>query len=149
VALDINQLDLVTHFNEMSDEELIIRCSSCSLTEIAQQIANTELEERGLVLPKTTTLNGSEISQNVDFTTVAQSFSPTDAYLIAGFLEAEGIPTIVADANFVQANSLLSIAVGGVRIQVPINFVTEAQKVIEAWERGDFALKDDDESYLE
>ena len=147
--MSIDQLDLAKHFNEMSDEELINRCNSGDLTEIAQQISNTELTERGLALPKPTTTAQSDISSDIHFTTVAQSFSPTDSYLIASLLEAQGIPAIVADANFVQAYSLLTIAVGGVRIRVPNDFVPAAQKVIEAWERGDFTLKDDDESYLE
>ena len=50
---------------------------------------------------------------------------------------------IVADANLVQTNSLWSIAVGGVRIRVPEMRVGEAEEVIAAFNRGDYALADD------
>jgi hypothetical protein len=94
-------------------------------------------------------------NQNTDeqsaanFTTVAQLLSPTDAYLLAGCLQAAGIAAVVADANLIQANYLLAIAVGGVRILVPTAHATEATAVIAAFHRGDYSLADDDESYRE
>lgn len=81
------------------------------------------------------------------FTTVAQLLSPTDAYLLAGCLQAAGIAAVVVDANLIQANYLLAIAVGGVRILVPTPRVVDAAAVIAAFHRGDYALADDDESY--
>jgi len=82
-----------------------------------------------------------------DFVTVARFFTPTDAHVVCACLEAAGIPALVADANLVQANSLWTTALGGVRLLVPSNFEAEAKAVIEAFERGDFALPDDDQSY--
>lgn len=79
-----------------------------------------------------------------DFVTVAQFLNPTDAHIVSMCLEAAGIPAIVADANLVQANSLWSIAVGGVRIRVPEARVEEAQEVIDAFNRGDYAIDDSD-----
>jgi len=79
-----------------------------------------------------------------DFVTVAQFLDPTDAHIMRSCLEAAGVPAIVADANMVQMHSLLSIAVGGVRIRVPESYVAEAKDVIEAFNRGDFALTDDE-----
>ncbi len=79
-----------------------------------------------------------------DFVTVAQILDPTDAHILRSCLEAAGIPAIVADANMVQMHSLLSIAVGGVRIRVPEKHLVEAEEVIEAFHRGDFALPDDE-----
>lgn len=81
--------------------------------------------------------------------TVAQLLSPTDGYLLAGCLQAAGIPAFVADANLIQANYLLAIAVGGVRILVPNDRASEAAAVIVAFNRGDYALADDDESCRE
>jgi len=81
------------------------------------------------------------------FATVAQLLSPTDAYLLAGCLQAAGIAAVVADANLIQANYLLAIAVGGVRILVPTAHASDAAAVIAAFNRGDYALADDDESY--
>ena len=147
--MNIDQTDLERNFREISDDELLSRCGSGNLTEIAQSVADAELVSRGMNFPMPTPSSECEIQYDIDFTTVAQTFIPTDAYLIAARLEAEGIPAIVADSNFVQANTLLAIAAGGVRVRVPVSFAAEAQKVIEALNRGDFALSDDDESYRE
>ncbi len=79
-----------------------------------------------------------------DFVTVAQILDATDAHIMRSCLEAAGIPAIIADANMVQMHSLLSIAVGGVRIRVPESHLAEAEEVIAAFHRGDFALSDDE-----
>lgn len=92
--------------------------------------------------------NTDEQARNAaSFTTVAQLLSPTDAYLLAGCLQAAGIAAVVADANLIQANYLLAIAVGGVRILVPSALAGDAAAVIAAFNRGDYALADDDQSY--
>lgn len=83
------------------------------------------------------------------FATVAQLLNPTEAYLLAGCLQAAGIAAVVADANLIQANYLLAIAVGGVRILVPTARASDAAAVIAAFNRGDYALADDDQSYRE
>ena len=79
-----------------------------------------------------------------DFVTVAQFLNPTDAHIVCSCLEAAGVPAVVADTNLVQMNSLWAIAMGGVRIRVPANRVKEAEEVIEAFNRGDFELPDDE-----
>lgn len=49
--MNTDRLNLVKHFQEMSDEELIGRCGSGTLTELAQSIAIEELAARGIELP--------------------------------------------------------------------------------------------------
>ena len=80
-----------------------------------------------------------------DFVTVAQFLNPTDAHIVCSCLEAAGVPAVVADANLMQMNSLWTVAFGGVRIRVPSTRATEAREVIDAFNRGDFALPDEDE----
>ena len=80
-----------------------------------------------------------------DFETVARFLDPTDAHIVTACLEAAGITALVADANLVQTNALWAIAAGGVRILVPARHAAEAKQVIAAFERGDFALPDDDD----
>lgn len=81
-----------------------------------------------------------------DFVTVAQFLNPTDAHIVCMCLEAAGIDAVVADANLVQTNSLWAVAVGGVRIRVTESRVAEAKEVIDAFNRGDFAIPEDDDS---
>ncbi len=80
-----------------------------------------------------------------DFVTVAQFLNPTEAHIVCSCLEAAGVPAVVADANLVQMNSLWAVAFGGVRIRVPSTRATEAKEVIDAFNRGDFALPEEDE----
>jgi len=52
---------------------------------------------------------------------------------------------IVADGNLTQTNSLLSIAVGGARVQVPVPYVAEAIAVMAALRSGAFALRENED----
>lgn len=78
-----------------------------------------------------------------DLFAVAKCLVPTDAYVLQGCLVASGIPAVVADANHVQADLLIAPALGGVRILVPAAYLDDARRVLDAFERGDFALGDD------
>lgn len=78
-----------------------------------------------------------------DMTTVARDLTPTDAHMLCACLAAAGVPATVADANLVQANALWSVAVGGAKLRVAADHVDEAKRVIDAFERGEFALDDD------
>jgi len=139
--------DLARRFKEIGDEELLSRYGSGTLNEIAQRVAAAEIASRGLELPKPISAARESGEYEGDFVTVAQFLNPTDAHIVCSRLEASGVPAVVADANLVQMNSLWAVAVGGVRIRVPENRVAEAKEVIEAFNRGDFALPDDGESH--
>jgi len=78
-----------------------------------------------------------------DLFIVARYLVPLDAALMQGCLEASGIPAVLADAHLMQADLLLAPALGGVRILVPASFVQQAQAVMEAFKRGEFALGED------
>ena len=77
-----------------------------------------------------------------DLFIVARYLVPMDATLMQGCLVASGIPAVLADAHLMQTDLLLAPALGGVRILVPSTYVQQAQSVLEAFERGDFALDD-------
>jgi Putative prokaryotic signal transducing protein len=80
-----------------------------------------------------------------DYEMVARFLAPLDAHVVCDCLKAAGVPALVADANLAQ---IYSIASGGARVLVPPSRVAEAQAVIAAFHRGDFALRDDDDSFL-
>ncbi|MGX4641990.1 putative signal transducing protein [Massilia sp. SYSU DXS3249] len=75
-----------------------------------------------------------------DLFIVARYLIPMEATLMQGCLEASGIPAVLADAHLMQTDLLLAPALGGVRILVPLTYIQQAQAVIEAFGRGDFAL---------
>jgi hypothetical protein len=83
-----------------------------------------------------------------DFEVAGRFLSPMDAHVVCDCLKAAGVPALVADANLGQTNALWAIALGGTRVLVPPSHRDEAQQVIAAFHRGDFALRDDDDSFL-
>jgi hypothetical protein len=78
-----------------------------------------------------------------DWQTLVTFFNPTEAFLLRGCLQAAGVPAVVADAQLVQTHSLLASAIP-VRVQVPERRFAEAEQVVAAFHRGDFALPDDE-----
>jgi hypothetical protein len=80
-----------------------------------------------------------------DLVIAARYYVPTDAHIVRGCLAAAGVPAVVVDDNLVQTNSLLTAAVGGVRVLVPESYLQQAGEVIAAFNRGDFTLKDDED----
>ena len=78
-----------------------------------------------------------------DWQTLTTVFSPTEAYLLRGVLQAAGVSASVADAHLVQAHGLLAPAIP-VRVQVPALCIEQGEAVLAAFERGDYGLSDDD-----
>jgi hypothetical protein len=78
-----------------------------------------------------------------DLLELARYLIPMEASLVQGCLVAAGVPAVLADANLVQTDLLLAPALGGVRILVPQDHLAQAQAVLEAFQRGEFALGED------
>ena len=78
-----------------------------------------------------------------DWVIVAQYLSFTEVHILRSLLQNAGIPAEVADAQLVQTDALLIPALRGARLRVPAMRVAEAQEVIAAFKRGDFALGED------
>lgn len=78
-----------------------------------------------------------------DLLILARYLSPVDAFIVRNCLRASGIPAVVADDQLVQANSLWTMALGGVRVLVPSAHLAEASLLLAALERGEFALRED------
>jgi hypothetical protein len=64
-----------------------------------------------------------------------------EARIVAGRLEAAGIPVHLLGINHASAASLLTIALGGIRLQVPLSRLEEAKQVL----AEDVALDSDSE----
>lgn len=65
-----------------------------------------------------------------DFVTVRTFDFLPDAQIALGSLAAEGIDARLADANFVQADWLYAIALGGIKLQVPAAQADAAQSIL-------------------
>ena len=68
--------------------------------------------------------------QSPNWTTVDRFFDTIDAHIAAGKLEADGIPVFLLGINHASANWLYSIALGGIRLQVPEIYVEDARQLL-------------------
>jgi hypothetical protein len=75
-----------------------------------------------------------------DLVTVTRVFDTLQAEMLRGCLEAEGIPAMLGDVQTVQTDTLLTVALGGIRVMVPAPFADAARQTVEAFERGELAI---------
>jgi hypothetical protein len=62
--------------------------------------------------------------------TIASFNQPTEAHILKGRLEAEGIPCFLGDENIVAAQPFYSVAVGGVKLKVTEDDAEEARAIL-------------------
>ena len=71
-----------------------------------------------------------------ELVTVTRVFNSLEAETLRGCLEAEGIPATLGDVQTVQTDTLLTVAMGGIRVMVPAPFAAAARLTVEAVARG-------------
>lgn len=131
-------------FRELADEELLRRCASGELTELAQAVALDEVRARGLAPPAAEATQGEPEPEYLgDWVIVARYLSYTEVHLQRACLEGSGIPAVVADAQLMQTDALLTPALRGASLRVPAAYADEARAVLAAYRRGAFRLRDD------
>ena len=64
--------------------------------------------------------------------------SPWDAHVSRGLMESEGIPAFLASEHHVWAHWPLSLALGGVRLQVPTEQASRARDILAQRSEGEF-----------
>ena len=83
-------------------------------------------------------------STTSDYITVANLSTAMEAHLIQGALHAAGLDALVPDANISQTHSLMTVALGGVRVVVPAEQADAALEILDALNRGDLQLEGDE-----
>ncbi|MEZ5464143.1 MAG: DUF2007 domain-containing protein [Lysobacteraceae bacterium] len=78
--------------------------------------------------------------------TVARTEMAPEAHILRGRLEAEGIPAFIQHEHHVTMDWLVSNALGGVRLQVPVECAQEAAAILRAVRDGELHLISDAES---
>jgi Putative prokaryotic signal transducing protein len=149
--MDVTREQLVAKFREYNDAELLRVYRSGELTELATDVAGAELASRGIDItppapatpppPEPAPVDEPEPVPAIagDLVMVARMFDATEAEMLRGRLEAEGVPAMVADANSLR---VIQTAIGGVRLMVPEAFVDKAREILKADARGDYAIDD-------
>ncbi len=64
--------------------------------------------------------------------------NPVEAHIIKGRLEAEGVSAAIVFQYHIWANWTLSVALGGVRVVVPLEQVDSARGIISAIDSGEY-----------
>ncbi len=140
-------------YRDFSDEELLRRWRSGSLTEAAQKTALAELTARGIrpppvaAQPESTAAQPTVSTGPVELATVATFSTPFEAHVLRAQLEAEGLFAVVADEHLVGTNQLWRSALGGVRVQVGSEFLAQAKEIMAATQEGAFNLAQDEDAH--
>jgi hypothetical protein len=145
----ITRESLLERFRPLSDEDLLALFQSSDLIDLAKEVAAEELGRRGIDVtqPATEVVSASDdaLSSEVDAPTgggdlvlIARLFTPIEAHILRGRLLAEGVLAVVADAQIVGVNPLLTMAVGGVRVLVRKSDFERAREIVSALEPGDY-----------
>lgn len=71
------------------------------------------------------------------------------AHLFRGRLQAEGIPALLLFEHHVSTNWLVSVAIGGVRVQVAERFAAQARKVYRDLMAGAYAIPEEDTDHYQ
>ena len=75
-----------------------------------------------------------------EMVTVTRVFNSLEAEMLRGCLEAEGIRATLGDAQTIQTDTLLTVALGGIRVMVAAPFADAARQTVDAFERGALAI---------
>jgi hypothetical protein len=133
---------LIEYFSGLADDYLLETFESGTLTPLAFEIAEKELSRRGIAHPafvenneKTKVDDGAPVILE----TIARSYKSQRLEILRARLEAEGIPAFVMDGNMNQTSSLVSVALGGARLQVPRQYVAKANEILAAINSGALA----------
>jgi len=125
--MDVSEADLTKHFRELSDEALLEQLRAGTLTPFALELAEREARSRDLEIPDAEPVDldadagpheGDGPDEDVDLVTVAQFANPLKANVLRACLESHGIFAYCWGEHLGVANIFMSIAGGGVRVQV-------------------------------
>ena len=130
---------------DLDDEALLQRYASGDLTELAQEVARQELLSRGLALPTLQPESEAAVEEsfNGELTLLRNQLAGPTAQVLCAFLESEGIPAVLENLHWNTMYSLISYSTGGVRLMVHTGDLERARELLTAFDRGDFALDED------
>ena len=144
--------ELRARYRELSDEELVSRVASGTLTDAALAVAKLELCDRHIALPSPLKPDSepasdtSSVSGPVYLETIARSHNLTWIQILRARLEADGVAAVIIDENVNRMNPVFSVAWGGVRLQVPHIQVNQAREILADIHAGRLALPHEPET---
>jgi len=142
--------ELKQRYAGLSDDSLLDLWRQNTLTDTAQMALRAELRERGIPIP---TLDQpaeqeapSPVENNGKWHTVAVFDNPQQSHIMRALLESEGIPVLLADEHQIGMNWMMSLAMGGVRVQVPEAYVEQSLGILEKLQAGELRVDFDSDA---
>jgi DNA-directed RNA polymerase subunit RPC12/RpoP len=68
--------------------------------------------------------------------TIYSSNTPVDCHILKGRLETEGVPCFIYDEHIVWVHPFRAVAVGGVKLKVPVDQFDYSKKIIDSVQQG-------------
>lgn len=136
--------ELQQRMGALNDEALlkIVEVDHKSYRQDALECVKQELARRGIAFSKSIENEppeeevgeiegGDEVISHLELVTIATYTNLSQAQITRSFLEANGVSAFLPDEHLIGVNSLYSIAVGGVRLQVIETNVEQARKLLD------------------
>jgi hypothetical protein len=127
-------------FGRLNNGELVTEFQSGGLTELAKEVATAEIQSRSIDISQYQArlpdprpepeMAIAPIPCSEDLVLLARFYDVSSAYLLQSRLDAEGLPSIVADALTYQ-NIFGGALGGGVRVLVPESYFARAAEIKE------------------
>jgi len=146
----ITRQSLAEHFGRLNDDELVTEFQSGELTELAKEVAAAEIQSRSIDIsqyqarlpePRPEPEMDSEDLVPENLVLLARFYDVSSAYLLQSRLDAEGLPSIVADALSYQ-NVIGGALGGGVRVLIPESYLARAAEIKSRIDSGTYTLDD-------
>jgi hypothetical protein len=145
--MTITRQSLAEHFGRLNNDELVTEFQSGGLTELAREVAAAEIQSRSIDisqyqarLPEPRPEPEMDIAPE-DLVLLARFYDASSAYLLQSRLDAEGLPSIVADALAYQ-NIIGGALGGGLRVLVPESYFARAAEIKSRIDSGTYTLDD-------
>src|SRR5260370_4350742 len=134
---------LAEHFGRLNNDELVTEFQSGGLTELAKEMAAAEIQSRSIDISQYQARlpDIAPIPCGEDLVLLARFYDVSIAYLLQSRLDAEGLPSIVADALTYQ-NIIGGALGGGVRVLVPESYFARAAEIKSRIDSGAYTLDD-------
>jgi hypothetical protein len=139
----ITRQSLAEHFGRLNNDELVTEFQSGGLTELAKEVAAAEIQSRSIDISQCQARlpDIAPIPCGEDLVLLARFYDVSSAYLLQSRLDAEGLPSIVADALTYQ-NIIGGALGGGVRVLVPESYFARAAEIKSRIDSGTYTLDD-------
>lgn len=129
-GVSVTREELIEHFCNISDEELLERAGSGELTTLAQSVADAEIKRRGIKPPKLQ--DGSPADEAVEernWVPVTAFMYLKEADVIERLLHDEGIPATQASPNS-QRSAALNPELATAQVLVPKELLGKARRIL-------------------